>query len=56
MKEKGKESEGKAILNPQYKTLNLYDMNMRRLNTTAPVLEETAQAGKEVKKQQYQSR
>lgn len=29
--------EGKAILNPQYKNLNLYDQDMNRINTNKPV-------------------
>ncbi|MDV3774521.1 hypothetical protein CMU14_15715 [Elizabethkingia anophelis] len=32
-----KEIEGKAFLNPQYKTLNLYDSNMTRINTNKPL-------------------
>lgn len=32
-----KEIEGKAFLNPQYKTLNLYDSNMTRVNTNKPL-------------------
>ena len=28
--------EGKAILNPQYKSLNLYDSEMNRINTNKP--------------------
>lgn len=56
MKEKDKVIEGKAVLSPQYKTLNLYDNNMKRLNSNAPVLEETAKMSENVKKQQHQSR
>jgi hypothetical protein len=56
MKDKGTETEGKAILNPQYKTLNLYDNNMKRLNSNAPVLAEPENISKDVKKQQHQSR
>jgi hypothetical protein len=56
MKDKDKEIEGKAVLSPQYKTLNLYDNNMKRLNSNAPVLEETAKVSENVKKQQHQSR
>lgn len=33
----GNEIEGKAVLNPQYKTLNLYDNEMNRLNTNKPL-------------------
>jgi hypothetical protein len=29
--------EGKAVLNPQYKNLNLYDMDMNRINTNKPL-------------------
>lgn len=29
--------EGKAVLNPQYKTLNLYDTDMNRINTNKPL-------------------
>jgi hypothetical protein len=29
--------EGKAVLNPQYKKLNLYDNNMTRINTNKPL-------------------
>lgn len=28
--------EGKAVLNPQYKNINLYDMDMNRINTNKP--------------------
>lgn len=54
----GKEQEGKAVLNPQYKTLNLYDQHMKRLNTNAPVLENSFKdsASHQVKAQQHQSR
>lgn len=30
-------TEGNAVLNPQYKTLNLYDKEMNRLNTSKPI-------------------
>lgn len=33
-----KESKGFAVLNPQYKMINLYDQNMRRINTNKPDL------------------
>lgn len=33
----GNEIEGKAVLNPQYKNLNLYDKSMNRLNTNKPL-------------------
>ena len=29
--------EGKAVLNPQYKNLNLYDNEMNRINTNKPL-------------------
>ena len=29
--------EGKAVLNPQYKNLNLYDNDMNRKNTNKPI-------------------
>ncbi len=29
--------EGKAVLNPQYKNLNLYDSDMNRINTNKPL-------------------
>ena len=29
--------EGKAVLNPQYKNLNLYDSEMNRINTNKPL-------------------
>lgn len=29
--------DGKAVLNPQYKTLNLYDSDMNRINTNKPL-------------------
>ncbi len=29
--------EGKAVLNPQYKNLSLYDENMNRINTNKPL-------------------
>ncbi|MCW0488323.1 hypothetical protein [Riemerella anatipestifer] len=32
-----KEMQGKAILNPQYKTINLYDEQMNRINTNKPI-------------------
>ncbi len=36
-KHKDKIIEGKAMLNPQYKMLNLYDKDMNRLNTNKPI-------------------
>ena len=30
-------AEGKAVLNPQYKNLNLYDNEMNRINTNKPL-------------------
>ena len=32
-----KVTEGKAVLNPQYKNLNLYDSDMNRINTNKPL-------------------
>ena len=29
--------EGRAVLNPQYKNLNLYDNDMNRINTNKPL-------------------
>ena len=29
--------EAKAVLNPQYKNLNLYDQDMTRINTNKPL-------------------
>mgnify|MGYP003602330793 CR=1 FL=1 len=56
MKDRNKEIEGKAVLNPQYKMLNLYDNNMKRLNTNDAVIEESTNKSEHVKKQQHQSR
>ncbi len=36
-KHENNEIEGKASLNPQYKTLNLYDNDMNRVNTNKPI-------------------
>lgn len=33
----GNVTEGKAVLNPQYKTLNLYDADMNSINTNKPL-------------------
>ncbi|MEG2079582.1 JAB domain-containing protein [Chryseobacterium sp.] len=33
----GNVTEAKAVLNPQYKTLNLYDADMNRINTNKPL-------------------
>lgn len=49
-----KEIEGKVVLNPQYKNLNLYDKEMNRLNTNKPIqgLEQgNEQASNRVKQQ-----
>lgn len=49
-----KNIEGKVVLNPQYKNLNLYDKEMNRLNTNKPIqgLEQTnEQASNRVKQQ-----
>lgn len=35
--ENNKEMQGKAVFNPQYKTINLYDMQMNRVNTNKPI-------------------
>lgn len=35
--ENNKEMNGKAILNPQYKNINLYDEQMNRMNTNKPI-------------------
>lgn len=35
--EANKEMNGKAILNPQYKNINLYDEQMNRVNTNKPI-------------------
>ena len=29
--------EGKAVLNPQYKNLSIYDQDMNRINTNKPL-------------------
>lgn len=50
----GKEIQGKAILNPQYKTLNLYDKDMNRINTNKPLQgleQDNSQDKKNVKEQ-----
>ncbi|WP_426474810.1 hypothetical protein [Chryseobacterium balustinum] len=41
-------TEGKAVLNPQYKNLNLYDSDMNRINTNKP-LEDLGQDNKHEK-------
>ena len=33
----GNVTEAKAVLNPQYKNLNLYDNDMNRINTNKPL-------------------
>lgn len=48
--------EGKAVLNPQYKTLNLYDQNMKRVNTNKPVISEQQEMENNSKQTYKQSR
>lgn len=48
--------EGKAVLNPQYKTLNLYDQNMKRVNTNKPVISEQQDMENNSKQTYKQSR
>ncbi len=45
--------EGKAVLNPQYKNLNLYDSEMNRINTNKPLkgMEQENQEKTQVKQQ-----
>ncbi|WP_068597005.1 hypothetical protein [Vaginella massiliensis] len=45
--------DGKAFLNPQYKTLNLYDREMNRINTNKPIqgLDESNQEKANVRQQ-----
>ncbi len=54
----GKTVHGKAVLNPQYKTINLYDSYMNRLNTNKPTqgLEQEQSESKAQVKQQKASR
>jgi hypothetical protein len=48
--------EGKAILNPQYKMLNLYDNKMKRVNSTEQAFQKDNSEQNEVKNQQNYSR
>lgn len=48
--------EGNAVLNPQYKTLNLYDQNMKRINTNKPVISEQQDMENNSKQTYKQSR
>jgi hypothetical protein len=48
--------EGKAILNPQYKMLNLYDNTMKRVNSTEQAFQKDNSEQNEVKNQQNYSR
>lgn len=47
---------GKAVLNPQYKTLNLYDENMKRVNTNKAVIAENQEMDNNSKNNYKQSR
>ncbi|BFO65417.1 hypothetical protein [Chryseobacterium sp. KCF3-3] len=51
-----KVTEGKAILNPQYKMLNLYDSKMKRVNSNEQAFQKDNSETKEVKNQQNYSR
>ncbi|MDC8102650.1 hypothetical protein [Chryseobacterium rhizosphaerae] len=51
-----KVTEGKAILNPQYKMLNLYDNKMKRVNSNEQAFQKDNSESKEVKNQQNYSR
>lgn len=48
--------EGKAILNPQYKMLNLYDNKMKRVNSNEQAFQRENSETNEVKNQQSHSR
>lgn len=48
--------EGKAILNPQYKMLNLYDNKMKRVNSNEQAFQRENSETTEVKNQQSHSR
>lgn len=52
----GKVVDGKAILNPQYKSLNLYDKNMKRLKVDAPSAKADIKAENTNKAQKSHSR
>lgn len=49
-------SDGKAILNPQYKMLNLYDNKMKRINSNEQAFQKDHSETNEVKNQQNYSR
>lgn len=49
-------TEGKAILNPQYKMLNLYDSKMKRVNSNEQAFQKDNTETAEVKNQQNHSR
>lgn len=49
-------TEGKAILNPQYKMLNLYDNKMKRVNSNEQAFRKDHSETNEVKNQQNYSR
>lgn len=51
-----KVTEGKAILNPQYKMLNLYDNKMKRVNSNEQAFQKDHSETNEVKNQQNYSR
>ncbi len=49
-------TEGKAVLNPQYKMLNLYDDKMKRVNSNEQAFQKDHSESNEVKNQQNYSR
>jgi len=51
--EANKVVDGKAVLNPQYKTLNLYDNQMKRINTNSASLKPDPQEQTNTHKEQY---
>lgn len=51
-----KVSEGKAILNPQYKMLNLYDGKMKRVNSNEQAFQKDQSEKNDMKPQQNYSR
>lgn len=51
-----KVTEGKAVLNPQYKMLNLYDNKMKRVNSNEQAFQKDHSETNEVKNQQNYSR
>lgn len=56
MEKDGKITDGNAVLNPQYKTLNLYDTTMQRLNTNKAVIDESLDIESKNKNTMKQSR